>query len=292
MKKTIILMLVILMAMSGCGITQINDSIMDNVSTEDKVMQIEDQIDLGAVVEDGKNNKSTVENNSEVGENEADIDPDLKRFDNMNVIIRGVGGSHSGFVKYDEKLYDGTVERKIKGTEGITYTLNSVNIYENLEESGIVLNESILEPNGELNEYKKVLNATGDFIVAEMSATYIALEGGEETVTVHTSRDFLATYFDEKLLEGFEERLIAGDINNPYYNWFEVDEVHKIKSEEWGKGSHDFKISNGETVNFRIGVFAPKELIENENIYLCVNWFPRGFFRDYTHKYFALFPEC
>lgn len=293
MKRMFILLITIALIFSGCSATSLNEAIKNTVSEDVKVMQVENQIDLGILVDDGSGEKEKSEKGDISGSSDVEttIDPEVQKIDGMNVIIKGIGESIPGYVKYDEKMFDGTLERQLRGTEGITYTLNSVNIYENLEESGVLLNESILEPNGELNDYKKILNETADFIVVEMSATYIALEG-EETVTVYTSSDFAATYFDEKLLEDYEERLIAGDIRDPNYIWFEVDEEHKVKSEnEYGKNAYNFIIRDGETVDFRIGVFSPKELIDNENIYLCINWFPPAFFRDYNHKYFALYPE-
>ena len=294
MKKTIILMLVVLMTLSGCSIKQINDNIMGAVSGEDKVMQPEGQTDMGTVIEgDGisENLTESVSVDNDINENVSESD--VKRIDNKNVVIKGIGDSFLGFVKYDEKLFDGTIERNVRGTEGVTYTLKSVNIYENIEESGIIPNNTIINKDGEIEDYVKSRDEIADFIVAEMIATYDKPAGGEDKVVVYTSGDLRPAYFEDNLNEGFYDRIHSGKINNnPDYIWFEVDEDHRVKIDnDSGKNLYNFYVSDGEEVTFRVGIFVPKELIETKNIYLCVNWFPYAYFREYNHKYFALFPQ-
>jgi len=289
MKKYIIVILIILFILNGCSATNLNDTLLNNINSEEKVMQPEDQVDLGTVVEDEIKSESTTEEK----EDEADIDPDLKRIDNMNVTIKGVGDSYQGFVKYDEKLYDGTIERKIRGTEGVYYTLTSVNIYESIEESGIELNKTILDNEGNIDKFVKSKDEIADFIVVEMSAVYDKPAGGEDKVIVYTTSDLSPAFFEDNLKEGFYDRIHSGEINNnPVYAWFDVDEAHRVKIDnDKGKNLFNFYISEGEVVNFKIGIFTPRELIETDNIYLCINKFVRGFLRNYTHKYFALLPE-
>ena len=125
MMKYILLALIYCLFLSACSVTKLNNTINNEMNNESKVMQIEDQVNIGTIIDDKESENQTNDNNSE---SESEINPEIQRIDRMNVIIRGVGGSFPGFVKYNEKLHDGTTEEKIRGTEGITYTLNSVTL--------------------------------------------------------------------------------------------------------------------------------------------------------------------
>ena len=230
-KKIVILLLIsIILLFSGCSVTELND-MLKGEEPKDKVMQVEDQVGFGTIVEESESEAESEISESNVSESsisEEETDPEIQKKDAMNVLIKSVGESHTGYVIYDEKI-DDEIVRTVRGTEGVTYTLNSVTVYESLEESGITLNESILEPDGELSIYTVKKDEIAEFIVADMSATYVAPKDGENPAIVYTSSDFFIDYFTEDLKEGFEERKRVGEItNNPVYTWFEVDEEHRV----------------------------------------------------------------
>ena len=293
MKRFLCFLLIILFSLSGCSSTQLHNTISEIVGEEEKVVHTMDQVGYGEIVEESDASRNGNDSETEnAADSEPETDPEVQIIDGMTVIIRGCGESFDGYVIYDDKSGEKTT-REVRGTEGIIYTLNSVTVYDNFYDSGVELNDSITEPDGSLNDYNTNLIDKSSFILAEMSATYTAPSGGENQVTVHTGSDFEVEYFEEFTSDKLIEDMFNNVYYYPNYKWFSIGEQNQAERDkiQSTKGSHNFVISDGETVNFKIGVFAAKELVDTKNIYLCINWFPPYFFKNYNHKYFALFPD-
>ena len=105
-KKIVILLLIsIILLFSGCSVTELND-MLKGEEPKDKVMQVEDQVGFGTIVEESESEAESEISESNVSESsisEEETDPEIQKKDAMNVLIKSVGESHTGYVIYDEK---------------------------------------------------------------------------------------------------------------------------------------------------------------------------------------------
>lgn len=266
---------------SGCA-TALHELIEPDVKVE--------QTTLGTYVE-GSSEEDT---SDAISEENSSIEAEGKKNDNE----KGIGESFNADVSY--KTESGTVTR---GTTGLKYTLNSVNVFNTFWDSGEDIHacdtchiwdeesqSMILDPNA-----VELFLPYNNFIVIEMTATYIAPEGGKDEIDVRLLNDVLARYKQEKMPEGWLDEFIELRDQNivvmePIMHWFS----EPILEEDGYDLIHDgfcFKLKDGEARTFKIGVYCWYKFVEYKNVYLSIQHFDSSLIEGYDGRYFALFPD-
>ena len=241
-----------------------------------------DQVGYGEVVESNTDEEpeETEEATVKIGKNTA--------------IVKGIGETFEGYVIYNEEV-DGKTVRTVRGTEGVEYTLNSVEFYDNFFDSGVELNTTITDMNGNITDITKNSIENNKFILVELTATYNAPAGGPDKVEVSVDPDLMPDYDENKMSDDWLDRYSEirdkkNMVSLPHLAYFS-DPPKGDTDLDINHDSYDFYLNDGESKTFKIGIMCWEEFIETENVYLCVNWFPPFYLKGYIHKYFALFPE-
>ena len=273
------LLIVIVLIFSGCSVTSLNNTLEGVTENGQAVVS---QTTIGKYIE----SESEDTDNSTI---ESDAKPDNEK---------GIGESFDAEVNYETK--EGVMTR---GTTGLRYTLNAVEVFDNFFESGEDIDACghfhnwDYENNcwGELNESGKRIIPINNFILIEMTATYSAPEDGKAEIDVRLLEDVYATYKNEKMPEGWFDEFIAlreqnTPVMEPVMYWFS----EPVLEDDGYNIVHDgfcFKLKDGESRTFKIGVYCWDKFIEYKNVYLSIQHFNPGTIDGYDGRYFAIFPE-
>ena len=283
MKKHIFicLLIVIVLIFSGCSVSSINNMIQNQIEDMNPVVSLKpnEALPNEEIPEElqGGKDKNEELNTSETSQNmnEDGIIYATRGENKIAIELKGIGETYAELVKYK----DDTGRETSNGKEGVYYTLNSIEVFENYRDAN-------------LSDEGKLLNndayfAQNQFILLEITANYIAPEGGEKRIKV--SPYLMASYVYEKMPDDFLTRVGVENLE-PIDAWFsdppkegdpELDPVHD---------KNCFMINDGESFTFKFGLLAGKEFVNNGNVFLRV-----GYLSDNTknavHQYFELFPN-
>lgn len=193
-----------------------------------------------------------------------------------NLRLKGIDETFEAWVKIDNGE---SIE--IRGNEGLYYTLKSVEVYENIYEAelsdkGLVILES-----------KEILE-NNNFILCSFEAKYIAPEGGKEQI-LDSADQFIAKYIDS-LCEGGKLDLQTVGIENmePYTVYCSEMPKGGVKELLNTRDGFRFAISDGESFEFKVGLIAGKSFMENNNVFLMLNYIPEGYIENYEYKFFDI----
>lgn len=280
MKKLILIsfLLIVTILFSGCSVTAINDAVKNTVKESNNNAS---QTVVGTYIESESNSENSISKTESKTDN-----------------VKGIGESFDSDVKYETD--SGTETR---GTTGLKYTFNSVEIFDNFYDSGEDIHACSnwhdwdYENNcwGGLKDSGKKAISQNNFILVEMTASYNAPEGGKEDIDVRVDPDIYATFKKEKMPEGwFDEFILLREqgitVMEPVMYWFS----EPILEEDGYDIIHDgfcFKLKDGESRTFKIGIYCWDKFIEYKNVYLSIQHFNPGTIEGYDGRYFAIFPE-
>lgn len=195
------------------------------------------------------------------------------------ITFKGVGDTFEGWIKISDGEYE-----EVRGTVGVYYTLNSVKVYDSI-------NDAELDPKGTIAlESKEVLD-NNTFILCDFTAYYEKPENGNDTV-----RGSADQFIPEFLLEKSEDKTLyeqETELENfiPYVVY--CSNMPKGDDQELLNSNQGFRyvINDGESFNFQVGLVAGEKFTKDNNVYLMVNYVPGGYLEDYTYKFFTLYPE-
>ena len=200
------------------------------------------------------------------------------------ITYQGVGGSFSAYRKYSVHADDGSdLEDEIieRGEQGLTYTLEGVQVYDSFQDAGVdeyglmFTDETFLKNNR--------------FILADMKASYTAPPGGETKIAADANE--LSGIYLTSGLAGQEEYGMPPTL--AYFNLRPREDDPKFDKD------HQFffyTIEDGESVEFQVGIFCGPEYLESGNVYLEVNEIPMindgiELLGDTARKLFVLLPK-
>ena len=249
MKKHIFicLLIVIVLIFSGCSVSSINNMIQNQIEDMNPVVSLKPNEalpneEIPEELQGGKDENEDL-NTSETSQNmnEDGIIYATRGENKIAIELKGIGETYAELVKYK----DDTGRETSNGKEGVYYTLNSIEVFENYRDAN-------------LSDEGKLLNndayfAQNQFILLEITANYIAPEGGEKRIKV--SPYLMASYVYEKMPDDFLTRVGVENLE-PIDAWFsdppkegdpELDPVHD---------KNCFMINDGESFTFKFGLLA------------------------------------
>lgn len=194
-----------------------------------------------------------------------------------SIEFKGVNETIPGYFEY----IDSEGKTFTIGTNGITYTLRNVEIFDSIYKSGVDLYGCTIENQDFLDN-----NA---FVLVTLSAEYTApLDGPEEIIASATV--FNGAYLTGCGNDNFEDRA-DGKILEPVVVYFSERPSKNDQQLDYQHQAFSYVIRDGETFTFQVGMLAAEEFIKTQNLYLSVNAISSGIVKDYPYKYFVLFPN-
>ena len=289
MKKRIccaVTILIIMIIFTACSIREFNDSIESTILNTTESGDTEKgtdyyknpQAELPSETESISEAESSEYEQNSVSSSEIDDRVILINF-GEEAILKGVGETFDAFVYYIE---DG--KEVVKGAEGVTFTLNSVKTYDNFYDAGVELNASITEPDGSLSEFTQREIEVSSFILVEFTALYTAPEG-VASECVCDIEELQAVWIDRKMDSNYNY------VFPPYMDWLNKPSTGDDDIADAEDNKYRVTLKDGEAYIFEVGIFADPKYIEDNNVYLMVNYVPSNYIEGYKHKYFELFPS-
>ncbi|MBE6731811.1 MAG: hypothetical protein E7564_09000 [Ruminococcaceae bacterium] len=267
-------LLVALFTLSGCSYVKFEESLKTAIKeTESEYdpfegMEALDASDYNEILGTESNSQAESETEADEEVSESSVSEPQKENNDRIVYTRygtevvpmkliEVGETCSNVTLWQD--YEGNVFHN--GTPGVSFTLNSVEVYDNFYEAGV-------DPYGlsSDNEYSLRENA---FILLEFTAKYEGTENSKDRIMVYTG-DIYAFYIQEKVND--YHRAGGIDSREPYITWFsdrpekddpELDYIHQGTS---------FMINKGEEFTFQLGVKAGHEYIKNKNVFIQMGY--------------------
>ena len=156
------------------------------------------------------------------------------------------------------------------GTPGVTFTLNSVEVYDNFFDAN--LDTYGIAPLG-LSQRGEDALRTNAFVLLEITAKYEVPESAKQRVMV-TNMDIEPCYIEQKVMDyyragGMESRMLGGIPQIEYFSHRpkpddpELDYIHAGMS---------FMLNNGEELTYQLGIVAGHEYVDNNNLFLRMGW--------------------
>lgn len=266
--KLFCLLLVVTFVFSGCA-TKINDA-FENQNKDKNVVTHE--YNAAAVIE----NEEEKETSSMIS----------------------VGESFDAVIDIERK--DGTKETI--GQKGLRYTINSVEVFENIYESGVELNTSVLSWDSANNEYyisDDAHNAfiNNMFILLDVTVTYNAPEDSKAEITISFPNDIRVHRDEEKLPEDWLDEFVALREQKIYVTdpsdilYFSCAPMPDEITFDMDKDDMLPQIKDGETINLQLGFYCWEKFVEYKCLYLQINSYNTNFINNYDGKYVVIFPE-
>ena len=261
--------LCVLLILSGCSYSAFEDSLRGNLNeAQDRIEEM--------ITPDSDENKQETEIVNGV---EVNVDKPEKE-KNEDIIFKSVGESFSGYELYK---YSSTITEDI-GTKGLVYTLNSVRVYDSFYEAELGDTAHLCDNPVELENNR--------FILLDMKAEYTA-PSEDKTEVIASVTDLEAkNIIGVKRNDNNEERLKN---MSPYVAYFSHAVTESGGELDPNHQKFSYIIKDGETFEFKIGIIAGKEFVDNKDVYLSVNYVPKEgteYIDGYKYKYFILFPEA
>ena len=176
------------------------------------------------------------------------------------------------------------------GTEGIYITLDKVNLYDNYYASGLKFEDLPKYEQEYLNGGRDETDAayhakksyeTNNFVLLDLTAEYIAPEGAPETVKVYANNLVVHSFVGDEYDELYDSIIM-------WEEWYPGVVYRSVDYDE--DGLSYFTISNGEKVNFQVGIKLSDKFIDAHNVFLCTDGHNPQM-EDFVYFLFDLFPE-
>ena len=161
-----------------------------------------------------------------------------------------------------------------QGVKGLTYTLNSVTVYNSISDSGVSFDDTC----GLYDDTAQIRN--NKFIVADMTADYNSPDGSDAPVNV--ALNFAVMFWHEKAFD-------YGNVR-PSLIWFSM---HPDETDEELDRNHDyfvFRIKTGESVQFKLGILAGESYVNDGDVYLSADSAELKM-EGYTYYHFRLLSD-
>ena len=185
-KRIIAVLLIVTFILTGCSLTDFDSTLRGELNNLQPTVSIEPNMALPneSVPEEIKNNAATDNENEsdEVEETSETIYYTVNGKNAFAFTVKGIGGTYAELMSYKDNK--GDIHKH--GIEGIYYTLENVEVYNSFKESG--MDASGIYANND------ILVDSNAFVVAELTAYYIAPENGKERIAV--SPYLIPHYFD------------------------------------------------------------------------------------------------
>lgn len=278
--------LAILIMLSGCSYMQFEKNIRDTISDMQpernefegwEAVYYDDDISSSEGSSESSSESSLVSSSeSESGNKSENIAKEEELPENVIYATYGniafpmklmqIGESCKNVTNWRD--YSGNVFHN--GTPGVTFTLNSVEVYDNFFDSG--LDTYGVSP-FELSSREIDNLRANAFIVLEITAKYEVPEDARQRVMVPNEIEPFsldAKGVLEYYKDGGRESRMEGGV--PYVKYFslrpkpddpELDYIHECLS---------FMISNGEEITYKLGIIAGHEYVERKNIFIRMGW--------------------
>ncbi|MBE6731573.1 MAG: hypothetical protein E7564_07790 [Ruminococcaceae bacterium] len=284
--KIILMLIITVLALAGCSYVEFEKNVEDIIFDKNS----SSQIIAGKYIES--------ESETETDKSESDNENSQTSSSTKSSSELSIGQSFDASI--DIERTDGSQDTI--GQKGLIYTINSVEFYDNIYESGVEFNTWNLEWNPESCEYYVWEGAEkcyrdNMFVLFDVTVTYNARENGEKETEIRFSSDLLMVRNNEKIpndwLEEFVELRKAGvsviDPSEPEYfsgaplideysGFVDRDDILPI-------------IHDGETLNFQIGYLTWEKFVEYKALRLQINSYNASFLEGYNGRYIDLFPE-
>lgn len=187
----------------------------------------------------------------------------------------GIGGMFAAWIEYVGA--DG--ELQLRGTKGISYTLDAVAIYDSVY-------DSLVSPS-DISQGDDLMWNNNAFIVLTLTATYVAPEG--DNIEVIDSMDLNGYFQKSDETDSFVDRKVEGELFPTVIGMGGRSQADDAKFEQ-GKQDLLYTIRSGETQTLQVYMVAAAEFVQTENILAFVNM-PGAPVDGYTYKCFDLFAE-
>ena len=283
--KIILMLIITVLALSGCSYVEFEKNVEDIIFDKNS----SSQIIAGKYIER--------ESEPETDKSESDNENNQTSSSSKSSSELSIGQSFDASI--DIERTDGSQDTI--GQKGLIYTINSVEFYDNIYESGVEFNTWNLEWNPETGEYDARHSGRSYednmFVLFDVTVTYNARENGEKETEIRFSSDLLMVRNNEKIpndwVEEFVELRKAGvsviDPSEPEYfsgapsideysGFVDQDDILPI-------------IHDGETLNFQIGYLTWEKFVEYKALLLQINSYNASFLEGYNGRYIDLFPE-
>lgn len=171
--------------------------------------------------------------------------------------IKGVGESISGYKNFTIHYEDGTENTIERGVDGLTYTLEGVQVYDSIKDAGVDMYGCTVDSEDILAR---------PFVLVELKADYAAPADGEKEV-IADANDLTPMIQMNKLEEGAEPDL-------PVLGYFSLRPKEGDTKLDSQHNAFCYIIKDGESVTMQLGLFCDQALLDGENLYLEVNTVP------------------
>lgn len=171
--------------------------------------------------------------------------------------IKGTGESISGYKSFTIHYEDDTESAIQRGVEGLTYTLEGVQVFDSIKDAGVDMYGCTVDS-------EDILGLP--FVLVELKADYTAPAGGEGEV-IADANDLTPMIQMDRLEEGSEPAFpVLG-----YFSLRPKEDDAKLDSQHQ---AFCYIIKDGESVTFQLGVFCDRTLLDAKDLYLEVNAVP------------------
>ena len=268
--RLIALLMAVLITLSGCSYVKFENEVRDII--EQARPSIDPYEGYEAVIDESEiSSESVSESNAQNGETadkEAqkdkteEIDPSIiyapYGYGTVKMKLMQIGESCTTLMKWT----DFSDELHYSGEPDVTYTLNSVEVFDNFYESG-------MDPYG-LRVENEVWIRSSAFIVVEFTAKYEAPEDGEARKIVSTT-DIEACIIESK---GIDDYYKAGGSEGMYPNvvWFSHRPSRDDPELDADHQGFSFMINDGEELTFKLGIIAGHEYVKNKNVFVRMGY--------------------
>lgn len=171
--------------------------------------------------------------------------------------IKGTGESISGYKSFTIHYEDDTESAIQRGVEGLTYTLEGVQVFDSIKDAGVDMYGCTVDS-------EDILGLP--FVLVELKADYTAPAGGEGEV-IADANDLTPMIQMDRLEEGSEPAF-------PVLGYFSLRPKEGDAKLDSQHQAFCYIIKDGESVTFQLGVFCDRTLLDAKDLYLEVNAVP------------------
>ena len=171
--------------------------------------------------------------------------------------IKGTGESISGYKSFTIHYEDDTESAIQRGVEGLTYTLEGVQVFDSIKDAGVDMYGCTVDSEDILAR---------PFVLVELKADYAAPDGGE-TEVIADANDLTPLLLTDKLEEGSEPAF-------PVLGYFSLRPKEGDAKLDSQHQAFCYIIKDGESVTMQLGLFCDQALLDAKDLYLEVNAVP------------------
>lgn len=224
--------------------------------------------ELQEIEESGKDDGYTAD-----GRHYVTVEPEAP----FEISYKGIGESYPTYRAFTVKDSADPMEMQV-GDLGLTYTLEDVTVYESFTKA---------QEDAKLDEYcSDGYHGDDPFILIGMTATYKAPSADKNTIITQ-----LSGTVDGRFLEN---KPCPDSTNVPALSYFSLRPKADDKELDKDHDFYSYRIQDGDSIYFQIGVTCGPEWIESKNVYLEVTSLPPvpdEIIGDTTRRMFVLLPE-